>query len=313
MYVKRIRDLTSRDVSAAGGKGASLGEMTKAGISVPDGFVVLADAFKSFLESSHLNSAIHLELDSVNKDDNPSIELASERIQAMIMESSIADQVGTEVEALFKELGVRYVAVRSSATAEDSASASWAGQLQSYLFTREKDLMKNVKKCWASLFSPRAILYRFMMQLDKRDISVAVVVQKMVDSDVAGVAFSVHPVTKDKNQLVIEAGWGLGETVASGQITPDSYVVDKTDFTIVAKQAGKQQKQLVMAKEGGAAWVRVKKPDEEKLCEKSVIKLAKLVCRIERHFGFPVDVEWAVEKDELYILQSRPITTLKNS
>jgi len=204
--------------------------------------------------------------------------------------------------------------VRSSATAEDSASAAWAGQLESYLNTTEENLLENVKKCWASLFTPRAIFYRFEKDLHKQKISVAVVVQKMVDSEKSGIAFSVHPVTQDRNQLIIEAGFGLGEAIVSGQITPDSYVVEKQPRKIIDKNIQTQSRGLYRAKNGGNEWLDIPKGQGEKqvLSDGEISELSDIILGIENHYKFPCDIEWAVEKGNFYIVQSRPITTLQN-
>ena len=225
--LRNFNNISKSDVSLAGGKGASLGEMTKVGISVPNGFVILSNAFEKFLEETDLNVEIETILDSVNHKEMHTVENASEKIKSLILQVEIPKDISAEIQKFFKNLNSKYVAVRSSATAEDSASAAWAGQLESYLNTTEQSLIENVKKCWASLFTPRAIFYRFEKGLHKQKIFVAVVVQKMVDSEKSGIAFSVHPVTQDKNQLIIEAGFGLGEAIVSGQIIPDSYVVEK--------------------------------------------------------------------------------------
>ena len=161
------------------------------------------------------------------------------------------DDIAGLIQKYFNELGTEYVAVRSSATAEDSASAAWAGQLDSFLNTTEIDLLEKVKRCWASLFTPRAIFYRFEQNLHTQKVSVAVVIQKMVASEVSGIAFSVHPVTQDYNQLIIEAGFGLGEAIVSGQITPDSYVVEKAPRRIIDKNIVEQTRGIFRI-EGGA-------------------------------------------------------------
>jgi len=236
-----LKDIGKRNIVIAGGKGAALGEMMRAGFPVPPGFVVLAGAFDK-----------------------------------------------KEILAEFRKLKTKYVAVRSSATAEDSSSASWAGQLESYLNTVEKDLLKNMKKCRESLYSPRAISYRTQKGLNKKKISVAVVIQKMVQSEISGVCFTVHPVTKDKNQMVIEVGYGLGEAIVGGKITPDTYVLDK--------------------KTKGVGHLSVE--GKQKLSDKLIIKLAELCQKIEKLFKYPQDIEWAFAKGKFYILQSRPITTL---
>ena len=238
-YTKPFSELTKHDGDTAGGKGASLGEMTRAGIPVPPGFVILTNAFEHFLDVTDLRQEVESNLEQVDHTAVHTAERASEQIQSLIMVADMPSDIQNEIERTFKELGAQYVAVRSSATAEDGAENAWAGQLDSFLNTTSGTLLENVKKCWASLFTPRAIFYRIETQtrtsargqegLGESHVSVAVVVQKMVESESSGIAFSVHPVTEDRNQLIIEAGWGLGEAIVSGSITPDSYVVEKED------------------------------------------------------------------------------------
>ncbi|MBI2108650.1 MAG: hypothetical protein HYT93_00510 [Parcubacteria group bacterium] len=315
MFLKFFKDISKSDVSAAGGKGASLGEMTRAGIPVPPGFVVLADAFEQFLTETDLNIEIDSILHTVKHEQMHTVENASEKIQALILEAKMPKDIAKDIGKSFKKLGAKYVAVRSSATAEDSATAAWAGQLDSFLNTTEEKLLENVQKCWASLFTPRAIFYRFEKGLHTQKISVAVVVQKMVESEVSGIAFSVHPVTQDYNQLIIEAALGLGEAIVSGQITPDSYVVEKEPRRIVDKNIVTQNKSLIRANgEIGNEWVAVPKEKGEKqvLTDEQILQLSELVLKIEKHYEFPVDIEWAYEKGKFYIVQSRPITTLSN-
>ncbi len=307
-----FKNLNKSDTAIAGGKGASLGEMTQAGISVPFGFVILSSAFEKFLEETDLNVEIDAVIDSVNHKEIHTVENASEKIQALILEAEMPRDIAEEIQKFFKILDTKYVAVRSSATAEDSASAAWAGQLESYLNTTEENLLENVKKCWASLFTPRAIFYRFEKDLHKQKISVAVVVQKMVESEKSGIAFSVHPVTQDRNQLIIEAGFGLGEAIVSGQITPDSYVVEKEPRRIIDKNVQTQSRGLYRAKNGGNEWLDIPKAQGEKqvLSDDEISELSDLILLIEKNYGFPCDIEWAFEKGKFYIVQSRPITTL---
>lgn len=320
MFVKGFTQISKNDVSVAGGKGASLGEMTRAKIPVPPGFVVLAGAFEKFLQETDLNVEIDAVLHKVNHKKIHTVDDASEKIKALILGAKMPKDIAKEVSSKFKDLKSKYVAVRSSATAEDSSSAAWAGQLESYLNTTEKDLLKNVQKCWASLFTPRAIFYRFEKGLHKQKISVAVVVQKMVESELSGVAFSVHPVTQDRNQLIIEASFGLGEAIVSGQITPDSYVVEKRPRRIIDKNVQTQTRGLFRSVKGGPStssgqaneWKNIPESvgSKQVLSDKEILKLSELVLKIETHYGFPCDIEWAYAEDKFYITQSRPITTL---
>ncbi|MBM3204523.1 hypothetical protein FJZ48_00895 [Candidatus Uhrbacteria bacterium] len=290
-YIRKFESLSKQDVGLAGGKGASLGEMTQAGIPVPPGFVILSETFEAFLEKADLIQEIEAVLHTVDHEQIHTVENASEKIHALIMMGEVPQDIRMAIEKEFVDLDAELVAVRSSATAEDSAAAAWAGQLESYLNTTKERLMEHVKKCWASLFTPRAIFYRFEKGLHGQKISVAVVVQKMVQAETAGVAFSVHPVTQDRNQLIIEAVAGLGEALVSGQVTPDSYVVEKKEKRIIDKNI-----QDAM----------------QKLSDEEILELSDLVVHIENHYGFPVDVEWAREGGKFYIVQSRPITTLND-
>ncbi|MCG2698512.1 phosphoenolpyruvate synthase, partial [Candidatus Parcubacteria bacterium] len=220
MFIKTFKQLTKKDVNIAGGKGASLGEMLNNKMPVPPGFVVLAGAFDRFLQETDLTQDIEAQLEKVNYDDVNSVDRASNVIRDLIHDAKTPEDLEKYIVGGFKKMKCKLVAVRSSATAEDSSVASWAGELESYLNTTEKTLLANVKKCWSSLFTPRAIFYREEKDLRETHVSVAVVVQEMVESEISGITFTVHPVTQDKNQLIIEAGWGLGEAIVSGSITP---------------------------------------------------------------------------------------------
>ena len=314
-YIRSFEQLGSDDVHIAGGKGASLGEILRMGISVPAGFVILAPAFRRFLTEANLDTKISTELRAVNHKEIHAVRKTSAKIRRMILSTSVPSDVITEIKKYFKKLNVPRVAIRSSATSEDSAGASWAGQLDTYLNTPEERLLNNVKRCWSSLFTTRAIVYRFERGLHKHKISVAVVVQHMINSDIAGVAFSGHPVTKNKNHLIIEAGFGLGEAIVSGQITPDTYVVKKKPRRIINKAIATQTRSLVRrnSSEGGNKWVRIPKlqGSSQTLTDEQIHELTELVLKIESHYGFSCDIEWANENGVFYILQSRPITTLK--
>lgn len=312
MLTKNFQQLSKSDAQIAGGKGASLGEMTNAGIPVPPGFVVLSDAFEQFLAETDLNVEIEAILKTVDNQKMHTVENASEEIQALILQAKMPEDIAKEIQENFKKLDAKFVAVRSSATAEDGAEAAWAGQLDSYLNTNQEALLRNVQKCWASLFTPRAIFYRFEKKLHKQKISVAVVVQKMIQSEISGIAFSVHPVTEDYNQMIIEAGFGLGEAIVSGSITPDAYVVSKNPRKIEDINISQQPKGLFRKKDGGNAWQDIpeKEGKKQKLSKKQILELSDLIIKIEDHYQFPVDIEWAYENKKFYIVQSRPITTL---
>jgi len=333
-FIKTFKQITKKSVLEAGGKGASLGEMTNAGIPVPPGFVVLSQAFDRFLDETELKAEVAARLAEVNYKDINSVDKASNEIRAVIGKAKMPDDLQVAILAEFKKLGAKLVAVRSSATAEDSKIASWAGELETYLNTDQKRLLSNVQKCWSSLFTTRAIFYGHEKGFYKKlklfksapptpnpsllgrgagmGVSVAVVVQAMVQSEISGICFTVHPVTEDKNQLLIEAGYGLGEAIVSGAITPDSYVVDKKQGTLLEINVAEQSKQLVKSAKSNK-WTSVKKTEAglQKLSGKEILELAEICMTVEKHYGFPCDIEWAYARGKFHITQSRPITTLK--
>jgi phosphoenolpyruvate synthase/pyruvate phosphate dikinase len=316
VFTRFFKDLSKSDVGIAGGKGASLGELTNAGVPVPNGFVVLSDAFEKFIVETDLDVELDSILDRVNHKEMQSVENASEEIKALILNAEMPREIESEIKKNFKLLGAKFVAVRSSATSEDSSSAAWAGQLDSFLNTTEENVVDGVKHCWASLFTPRAIFYRFEKGLHDTKISVAVVIQKMVQSEISGIAFSVHPVTQDRNQLIIEAGYGLGEAIVSGQITPDSYVVEKSPRRLIDKNVAEQERGLFkIGEKGGNEWQNIEssKGALQKLSDEQILKLSEIILRIETHYGFPCDIEWAFEAKKFFIVQSRPITTLTDT
>jgi len=312
-YIKHFKELSKNDPHIAGGKGASLGEMTNKGFPVPPGFVVLADAFTLFIQENYLTEKIDNILDIVDHEDQESINNASEKIKRTILKGDIPIGLKKEIIISFNNLDSEFVAVRSSATAEDAADNAWAGQLDSFLNTRKEDLLLNIKRCWASLFTPRAIFYRFEKKLHGEHIAVAVVVQKMINSDVSGVAFSVHPVTKNRNHSVIEACFGLGEAIVSGQVTPDSYIINKSEDFIEKITVAEQEKAMKRSKQGQNIWTDIKNKKVQKISGRRIMELAHLINSIEDHYGFPCDIEWAFEEGNFYITQSRPITTLEEN
>lgn len=311
MFIKGFEQLSKNDIAIAGGKGASLGEMTISGIPVPPGFVLLSNAFEHFLEKTGLNIEVKAILDKLNPNEIESVERSSSIIQELIIDAEFPKDMVNEIKKEFKKLDSEYVAVRSSATAEDSKTTSWAGELESYLNTTKVNLLENIKKCWASLFTPRAIFYRFDNKLHKTKVSVAVIVQKMIQSEISGICFTVHPVTKDKNKMIIEAGYGLGEAIVGGKITPDSYIIYREDWTISERNIFDQQIMIVKEKNKNIEkQVPVNIKEKQKLSDKEIIKLAQICSTIEKHYKYPQDIEWTYEKNKFYIVQSRPITTL---
>lgn len=316
-FIRQFSSIGKNDVGMAGGKGASLGEMTRLfggkarSNPVPAGFVVLASAFDRFLDATDLGVEIAARLHQVKHTDVNSVDRASNEIRDLILDAKFPRDLARLALRHFAGLGSPLVAVRSSATAEDSSVASWAGELESYLNTTRSTLLVNIQQCWASLFTPRAIFYRREKKLHKAQVSVAVVVQQMVQSVVSGICFTVHPVTKDYDQMVIEAGWGLGEAIVGGKITPDTYVVHKKSWELLDCNVSEQSLMIVRGPRG-----TVERPvpkvqqRRQKLTGPQMLEIARLCQRIERHYRKPQDIEWARAKGKFFIVQSRPITTL---
>jgi len=321
-YIKFFEELSKEDVAIAGGKGANLGEMTKAGFPVPEGFVVTSKAYFKHLEENGLKDLIKDILSVLDVNDTEMLNKASQRIKELILSAEMPKDVEKEIREAYRKLAEKVgekeplVAVRSSATAEDLPEASFAGQQKTFLNVKgEEALLQAVKADWASLFEPRAIFYREEKGFGHLKVGLAAVVQKMVQSEVAGVAFTVDPITNDRNIITIEAAYGLGEAVVSGQVTPDTYKVRKDTFEIISKEIHRQEFKIVLAGEEGTKKVPVPEEEKEKqkLSDEKIVELAKLCKAIEDHYQFPQDIEWALEKGKLYIVQSRPITTLKES
>ncbi len=310
-FISFFEQISGSDAKTAGGKAANLGKLAKAGIPVPAGFVILAPAFLEIEKTTDIGEKIRAAKAGIEIGDAESVRKGSAAIKKIIMVAKLAD-LEKEALAAFAALGAKRVSVRSSATSEDSKSASWAGQLETNLNVAKIDLIENIKKCWASLYGERALLYAAGQLPEGINNSVAVIVQTMVASEVSGVCFTVHPVTQNKKQMVIEAVWGLGESLVQGSVTPDRYVVAKTGRTIEEVDANDQEK-MIAKTPNGADWVAVAvlKRSAQKLAGKEIVELGDLCVKIERIYKAPQDIEWAREKGKFYILQTRPITTLK--
>ncbi|MBU2218889.1 hypothetical protein KJ750_02330 [Patescibacteria group bacterium] len=290
-FVRNLNQISKKDTGIAGGKGASLGELINNKIPVPSAFVIFSNTFNFLLENNRIE--IEAFFNKINYENINSIRKISKEIRDLILGIKITEEIKKDVLREFKKLKTKKVAVRSSATAEDSSIASWAGELETYLNVDHKNLFNAIKKCWASLFTPRAVFYRHEKRLDKDKISVAVVIQSMVQSKISGITFTANPVTKDRNQMVIEASNGLGEMIVGGKITPDRYFINKKDWSIVDISISRQKNMII-----------------QKLTGWQIMKLAQLCHQIEKHYKYPQDIEWAIENNNFYILQSRPITTL---
>ncbi len=316
MEIVWFNDLSKEDVGLAGGKGANLGELVRAGLPVPPGFVVTSEAYRRFLKEGKIWDKIQKILENTDVDKTKELQEASKKIRELIMHSSMPEDLKLKIKEYYKKLsnGEEFVAIRSSATAEDLPGASFAGQQETYLNIRgAENVVKNVQKCWSSLFTPRAIFYREKKGFEHEKVAIAVVVQRMINADKAGVMFTIHPATGEKDKIVIEGAWGLGEGVVSGTVTPDHYVVDKNTGEILEKEVALKEVMFVRDKRTGETVkkeVPEKKRNKQVLNEKEIKELANFGKIIEEHYEFPQDIEWAIEGKNIYILQSRPITVL---
>lgn len=311
-----FNEVDKDDVGLVGGKGANLGELTRAGIPVPSGFILTSHAYFSFLDQTGLREEIASRLFSLDVNDSARLQRAAAEIRELIGGGRMPAEVASQISRCYREMGGGPVAVRSSATAEDLAEASFAGQQSTYLNVEgEGEVLRAVQECWASLFEARAIFYRAQAGFDHLKVGIAVVVQHMVQSERSGVMFTMEPVTGDRGKLVIEAVYGLGEAVVSGAVTPDLYVLAKETREIVDRTVATQEKALV--RNFGAApgeeknvWQSVP-PDQaraQKLTDEEIGRIAELGMLVEKHYGKPQDIEWAQEKGEFYIVQARPVT-----
>ena len=311
-----FKDVTKEDIPLVGGKGANLGEMTRAGIRVPPGFNITIEGYDKFMESNQLYERIMKRLDALDTNDTAELQKASAEIRKMLEAAPIPKDlqklITDSYDKSVKGAPNAFVAVRSSATAEDLPDASFAGQQETFLNVKgHAMLLESVRKCWSSLFTPRSIFYRVQQGFKHRDVKLCVVVQRMVNSDTAGIMFT-SDVTLGKPYSLIEGGWGLGEMIVSGTVTPDTYIVKKRDLSIHNKIVGKQSEYMIRNEEGGSLRLEVPEARKaaQKITDKKIVEIAEAGNLIEKHYGKPMDVEWAIEDDVLYILQARPVTTL---
>jgi pyruvate,water dikinase len=316
-----FKDIGLSDVSEVGGKGANLGEMYSLGIPVPNGFVVTSQAYFDFIAQNNLKIKIKNILDLVNIDDPDQLLSASKKIKALIKQGQIDDDTSISIMKAYKRLseygGLKDVpvAVRSSATSEDSSDASFAGQQETFLhIIGEANVLEKVKACWASLFTPRAIFYRAKKKFDHFQTGIAVPVQRQIDSEVSGIIFTTNPVTNDKKQIIIESIWGLGEYIVQGKVTPDQIVVDKTNHHIISQNNVSQDIQLIESPSGTKeAPVPKSKANKPKITPAQAVNLAKIALKLHNHYRKPQDIEFAIANKKIYIVQTRPITTIQSN
>ncbi len=315
-----FNEVTKENIPLVGGKGANLGEMTNARIPVPPGFIVTANAYYDFLQKSKITDKIRSLLKPLDPNDSKQLQQIAAKVKDVILDAPMSPELASEIKQAYLKLGKGLVAVRSSATAEDLPEASFAGQQATFLNVQgEKEVVTAVQKCWASLFEPRAIFYRGEQGFDHFKVGIAVPVQRMVQSEVSGVMFTVEPITNDRSKISIEAILGLGEMVVSGDVTPDHYVVSKDKLEIIKKEIKRQEWKLVRndGNPDGEANVKATLTPEEqahqKIDDNDIIALAELGKQLEEHYQFPQDIEWAKENNQLFIVQTRPVTTIRET
>jgi pyruvate, water dikinase len=329
-----FKDISKEDVNLVGGKGANLGEMFNAKFPIPPGFVVTAEAYKIFLEKSGIQSHIGEILRNTDVENNDQLQNASKKIQDLIIQTEMPIDVINDIKKAYENMNVSldlsniskqtlnfiqtgrdspFVAVRSSATAEDLPEFSFAGQQATYLNVKKTDnVVQAVHQCWASLYTARAIYYREKNNFDHNKVFIAVVIQKMIDSEKAGVMFSINPATNNEDEIIIEAGFGFGDAVVSGAISPDNYVVDKDTFEIKNKTINNKEFMFYRDPNTGRTNKRILSHDKAKmqvLNESEIIQIAKLAKKSEDYYNNPQDMEFAVEGHKVFMVQTRAITT----
>ncbi|GAA0728084.1 phosphoenolpyruvate synthase [Halorubrum trapanicum] len=310
-----LDEVRATDLETVGGKAASLGELIATGFPVPSGFVVTADTYRDFISESGIKNELRTVTD-IDTEDSATLTEAQNRSHDLIMEAPMADTIQEEVLDAYRSMNTNdeetSVAIRSSATAEDLPDASFAGQLDTYLNVTSDDLIETIKRCWASLFSRRAIHYRNQNDFPRHGGDIAVVVQEMVTADTAGVMFTSHPST-GAHKAIVEAAWGLGEAVVSGVVSPDNYVVNRNTGAIEQVTVADKRVKYVKSKQTGETIevdVSEEKREQRVLSNDQLRTLVTIGERIESHYGTPQDIEWAIVDGEVFVLQSRPITTI---
>jgi pyruvate,water dikinase len=318
-YIVDLADVSDSDLPMVGGKASKLGELVRQGLPIPPGFVLTTDAYQAFVDGTPLTTEIPTALASIDPSRPETVDAAAQRIRSMFESAPFPGTLRATIieayEAFVRRHTVRFAAVRSSATAEDLEGASFAGLQETYLnVTGVENILTAVRKCWGSLFTPRVLVYRQRKGVDHAGLRLAVLVQKMVDATVSGILFTRDPNTGE-NHMIVEAGFGLGEAIVGGEVTPDHYVIDGATQKIIHKQISEQKVRIVRAEGGGNRHEEVPAADRkaQKLSDHRLQRLVSLARLIESHYRRPMDVEWCGDADSLYIVQARPVTTIPTS
>jgi pyruvate,water dikinase len=311
-----FEDIGLRDRPQVGGKGGSLGELTRAGIAVPPGFVVRTQAFEQFIESLEREAPVRARVEALRADDLEGIRACAADLRARLCAAPLPHALAAELTTAHGELrhrsGHADVAVRSSATTEDASDASFAGLQDTYLWVADADrMLDRLRACWASLYSVESISYRRHRGIAEREVAMAVVVQAMVDSRAAGVMFTRSPTTGDRSVITIEGAWGLGSAVVGGEVTPDRWVLGKITGEITVRDISDKHVEHRRAREGGVESVEVDAARRREPCldDAQLERLRQVARQVERHYGCAQDIEWAIDaRGDLLLLQSRPET-----
>lgn len=296
------------DVRDVGGKVSHLGTLVANHITVPNGFVILSSVLSGIRTSSGVDRKIHRLLTELRDSKMKNVDYVSQNLRELVEEVEISHHIESEISAAFQELDADYIAVRSSATCEDQESHSWAGEFDTHTFVNASGLMQHIKKCWASLYTSRALMYAYEHNLPFAS-DMAVLVQQMINSEVSGVCFTKDPSSHDTNLIVIEAIWGLGELLVHGDVTPDRYWIDKGKGIILDIEEGSQNKKVISYKGKKLQKNIVRKEQKnQKLTGEAIMIVAKTASKIEEIMQAPQDIEWSFSGKNLYIFQTRPIT-----
>jgi phosphoenolpyruvate synthase/pyruvate phosphate dikinase len=306
MEIIPLVQLRDKDIQAVGAKASSLAKLLHHNFSVPEAFVVSAEAYRAFLKQNDLLSSIRSQLSKVTVDDIHSIDYASRYIHDEILSHDIPQEIVVEIMQQYKHINADLVAVRSSVFTEDVHALPWTGKLDTFLRIPSTDIVETIKKCWASLYRADSLYHLLSRNEDPEQISMSVIVQRMVDSQASGICYSTHPVTEDQNQLVIEAGIGLGNPSEKRVFTPDTYVVQKDPLEILEKNIHKQEVAIAPNDGEGTTIVDLNKEEAEEpsLSDEEILELSKLVTKMQKDFKSPVVIEWVLS-GKFYFVQAR--------